>query len=120
MHTYEIAPVWYVAKATSAAPMHFLSCDEYIDGGIMANNPSMKAWSEMHRYSQATRQPPPKVSIAVSLGSGVFLNKKNEEKDIDTLGKNYFNVPQQMRRVKNLFEVLQNAVSWKLSVFQTS
>ena len=106
-----IAPVWYVARATSAAPVHFLACEDYVDGGIMANNPSMKAWSEVLRYCQATRQPKPKVSIAVSLGSGVVLDAKTEEKDINVLGKNYFNVPQTMKRVKNFFEMLQKAVS---------
>ena len=114
---YTIAPVWYVARATSAAPMHFLACHDYVDGGIMANNPSMKAWLEIHRYYHANRLAPPKFSIAVSLGSGIFVDEKKEEKDIDMLGKSYLNVKEQMKRVKNFIEMLQKAVSLKWPVF---
>ena len=114
--SFKIAPVWYVARATCAAPLHFLACDDYLDGGIMANNPSMKAWSEIHRYYHATGQTPPKFSIAVSLGSGTFLDRKKEDKDVDVLGKSYFNVQEQIKRVKNFIEMLQRAVSLQSTV----
>ena len=35
--------VWKVAMATSAAPTYFPSFEGYIDGGVVANNPSMAA-----------------------------------------------------------------------------
>ena len=31
--------VWKVARYTSAAPVLFKECDNYIDGGVVANNP---------------------------------------------------------------------------------
>ena len=106
-----VAPVWYAARATCAAPMHFLACDDYLDGGIMANNPSMKAWWEIRRYYDSTGQAPPKFSLAVSLGSGTFLGTKNDDNDVDLLGKNYLNIPEQFKRMKNFIEMLQKAVS---------
>ena len=33
-------PVWKVARYTTAAPMYFKECDDYVDGGVLANNPS--------------------------------------------------------------------------------
>ena len=32
--------VWKVARYTTAAPMFFKECDDYVDGGVLANNPS--------------------------------------------------------------------------------
>ena len=32
-------PVWKVARYTSAAPVYFTECDNYVDGGVKANNP---------------------------------------------------------------------------------
>ena len=31
--------VWKVARYTSAAPTYFTECDNFVDGGFMANNP---------------------------------------------------------------------------------
>ena len=39
-------PVWKVALYTSAAPTYFPSVDGYIDGGVVANNPSMAALAQ--------------------------------------------------------------------------
>ena len=42
--------VWKVARYTSAGPTYFTECDNYVDGGVMANNPSMAAWVEINKY----------------------------------------------------------------------
>ena len=33
------APVWKVARCTSAAPMFFSEFEDHVDGGVLANNP---------------------------------------------------------------------------------
>ena len=45
MIAYVLSPspselVWKVAHYMSAAPIYFTECDEYVDSGILANNPS--------------------------------------------------------------------------------
>ena len=41
--------VWKVARYTSAGPTYFTECDNYMDGGVMANNPSLAAWVELNK-----------------------------------------------------------------------
>jgi len=45
--------VWKVARYTSAAPMFFRECDDYVDGGVLANNPcsyGLSAIQNFHRW----------------------------------------------------------------------
>ena len=46
--------VWKVARYTSAAPVFFAECDNYIDGGVVANNPTMHALAEIQEYLAKT------------------------------------------------------------------
>ena len=39
--------VWKVARYTSAAPIYFTECDEYVDGGMLAKNPSCDALTKI-------------------------------------------------------------------------
>ncbi len=42
--------MWKVARYTSAAPVHFEPEDNYIDGGIKANNPTDYALTKIQKY----------------------------------------------------------------------
>ena len=42
--------VWKVARYTSAAPVFFAECDNYVDGGVKANNPTHFALTEIQDY----------------------------------------------------------------------
>ena len=42
--------VWKVARYTSAGPTYFSECDNYVDGGVLANNPCMAAWAEINEH----------------------------------------------------------------------
>ena len=71
--------MWEVARYTSAAPLFFTEKDNYIDGGLMANNPS-------HEGLRAIREFYPSLHIAlvVSLGTGKFDPEEIKEADILT------------------------------------
>ena len=43
-------PVWKVARYTSAAPLYFKELDNYVDGGVVANNPCDYALAEIQDY----------------------------------------------------------------------
>jgi patatin-like phospholipase/acyl hydrolase len=66
--------VVYVALNTSAAPTYFPSHDGYIDGGVVANNPSLAAMAQ----TQDTRndEPAPRLDEIrlLSLGTGTNLS----------------------------------------------
>ena len=42
--------LWKVARYTSAAPVFFTECDNYVDGGVKANNPTHFALTEIQDY----------------------------------------------------------------------
>ena len=39
--------VWKVGRYTSAAPIYFTECDNFVDGGMLANNPCSDALTKI-------------------------------------------------------------------------
>ena len=57
--------VWEAARASSAAPTYFPAfLDKFIDGGVMANNPTIDAMTEMYQEGDT-------IGCVVSLGTGI-------------------------------------------------
>jgi len=77
--------MWEAALATSAVPAYFLPFDgKYIDGGVMANNPTIDAMAEVHHQEEKEKSRR-KLALVVSLGSGEFPQIEHD--------KVSFNVP---------------------------
>ncbi|XP_034180778.2 calcium-independent phospholipase A2 VIA [Osmia lignaria lignaria] len=79
--------VWHVARATGAAPTYFKSFGKFLDGGLIANNPTLDAMTEIHEYNLALKasgreQEAVPLSLVVSLGTG--LPPTTQLRDIDT------------------------------------
>lgn len=47
--------VWQAARATGAAPSYFRAFGSFLDGGLIANNPTLDAMTEIHEYNMALR-----------------------------------------------------------------
>ncbi|XP_041449949.1 85/88 kDa calcium-independent phospholipase A2 isoform X1 [Drosophila obscura] len=78
--------VWRAARATGAAPSYFRAFGRFLDGGLIANNPTLDAMTEIHEYNMALRSSGREaeaipVSAVISLGTGHI--PVTELKDID-------------------------------------
>ena len=66
--------VWEALLATSAAPTYFPSFENFLDGGLMANNPTLPAmadiFTEAKSSSRGTMSKRVKLGCVVSLGTG--------------------------------------------------
>ena len=94
--------VWKVARSTSAAPYHFTEFEGYIDGGMLANNPSVEALTKIQDYFRKNGQKLP-ISLILSVGSGI--NPPEDLPKID-VHKN----PANPRSWKKFIKVMTSAV----------
>ncbi|CAN9510610.1 unnamed protein product [Ophioblennius macclurei] len=67
--------VWRAARSSGAAPTYFRPMGRFLDGGLLANNPTLDAMSEIHQYNKALKaegleQDIKKLGVVVSLGTG--------------------------------------------------
>jgi len=68
------APAYKVALYTSAAPTYFPSVEGYIDGGVVANNPSLAALAQTQdKRVEIPERPKIEEIILLSMGTGVVL-----------------------------------------------
>lgn len=69
---------WLAIRSSCSAPSYFRSTGRYLDGGLIANNPTLDAMSEIHKHkkylNQQSKGKKPtetsKVKIIVSVGTG--------------------------------------------------
>ncbi|TKC42600.1 hypothetical protein EI555_008989 [Monodon monoceros] len=67
--------VWRAARSSGAAPTYFRPSGRFLDGGLLANNPTLDAMTEIHEYNQdlirkGQGNKVKKLSVVVSLGTG--------------------------------------------------
>ena len=67
-------PLWKAARCSGAAPTYFRPMDSFLDGGLIANNPTLDALTEIHNYCKANQKERLKhkkeVSVVLSVGTG--------------------------------------------------
>ena len=73
--------MWKVGRYTSAAPFYFRSLDNYVDGGLLANNPSLHALTTIQNHLRREGRGR-KVSLVVSIGTGINPQKDYRNLDI--------------------------------------
>ena len=98
-------PIWKVGRYTSAAPMYFSECDNYVDGGVLANNPCQDGLSRIQQFYQERGR---RLSVAcmVSVGSGIY--------PAEEMGSTRFRVGGVIDSVQTLFRLINSAVSEQL------
>ena len=48
----QLQKIWEATRASSAAPTYFTPHKRFVDGGLMANNPTITMLTEMHECNQ--------------------------------------------------------------------
>lgn len=79
--------IWKAAKASGAAPSFFRPEGVFVDGGILANNPSLHLLTEIAEYNMAKKalghdDEVFEAAVLVSLGTGIPPVKKTKVVDI--------------------------------------
>ncbi|XP_069823335.1 85/88 kDa calcium-independent phospholipase A2 isoform X2 [Dendropsophus ebraccatus] len=67
--------VWRAARSSGAAPSYFRPMGRFLDGGLLSNNPTLDAMTEIHEYNtcmnrQGKAEQVKKLGVVVSLGTG--------------------------------------------------
>ncbi|XP_051764257.1 85/88 kDa calcium-independent phospholipase A2 isoform X3 [Ctenopharyngodon idella] len=67
--------VWRAARSSGAAPTYFRPMGRFLDGGLLANNPTLDAMTEIHQYNKALKAQGREVDmsrlgVVLSLGTG--------------------------------------------------
>lgn len=67
--------VWRAARSSGAAPSYFRPMGRFLDGGLLANNPTLDAMAEIHQYNKALKAEDQgnkvkKLGLVVSFGTG--------------------------------------------------
>ncbi|KAL4647833.1 85/88 kDa calcium-independent phospholipase A2 isoform X2 [Arapaima gigas] len=67
--------VWRAARSSGAAPTYFRPMGRFLDGGLLANNPTLDAMTEIHHYNKSLRAQGrgaevQKLGVVLSLGTG--------------------------------------------------
>ena len=105
--------MWKVARYTSAAPMFLRESDNYVDGGVICNNPTDCGLTIIQNYYRKQNKKPP-IAMVVSIGSGRFPPEKIGKVDAQAFlyfGKQWLQVNKLMKRTQNLLTLLSQAVS---------
>lgn len=82
--------IWQVGRASGAAPTYFKQFQQFLDGGLIANNPTMDALSEVHEYNLALRAVGRETEISaptvvVSLGTGLIPVTQMSEYAVESI-----------------------------------
>ncbi|XP_073792474.1 85/88 kDa calcium-independent phospholipase A2 isoform X3 [Danio rerio] len=67
--------VWRAARSSGAAPTYFRPMGRFLDGGLLANNPTLDAMTEIHQFNKALKaqgrdEDVTRLGVVVSLGTG--------------------------------------------------
>lgn len=67
--------MWLAIRSSCSAPSYFRSTGRYIDGGLIANNPTLDVLSEIHNYRKhyadedVKKQSATDLKVVVSVGT---------------------------------------------------
>lgn len=80
--------VWKACRASGAAPIYFRAYQNFLDGGLISNNPTLDALTEFEQYNAALRaigksDKCQKLNLVLSIGTGRSPPEESDMVDID-------------------------------------
>ena len=106
--------LWEVAKATSAAPYFFPTFQgKFLDGGIMANNPTLDAMVEIQNQAEMEEKEV-KMGCVLSLGTGFAPAKSIDNIEVFMPGLNFKTIAslqETLSGIQNLFDLFVTQVT---------
>ena len=100
--------------------MFFKEFENYVDGGVLANNPCDYGLTAIQNYHRERGLDLP-ISLVVSVGTGIYPAEELGRVDAHEFlffGKHWFSFTDTLkRRAQSLISLLSNAVSSKSSCF---
>lgn len=105
-HLVYSEPIWKVARYTTAAPMYFTECDNYVDGGVLANNPCIDGLNKIQSFYQDHPFP---IKCMVSIGSGIVPTQQLGPVDFHLFLRLKFSG--MLKKAQSLITMLSSAVS---------
>ena len=103
--------IWEAARMSSAAPTYLMSYDGFIDGGLMANNPTLDALVEMNKESMKNNGYPLKLSCALSVGSGQGIQTDLHNIDVSGHSFGFKGLFDKVNGYKNLLALVLSQVT---------
>ena len=103
--------IWEAARMSSAAPTYLMSYDGFIDGGLMANNPTLDALVEMNKESMKNNGYPLKLSCALSVGSGQGIQTDIHNIDVSGHSFGFKGLFEKVNGYKNLLALVLSQVT---------
>ena len=103
--------IWEAARMSSAAPTYFTSYDGFLDGGLMANNPTLDALAEMNKESMKNNGYPLKLSCALSVGSGRGIQTDIHNIDVSGNSFGFKGLFEKVNGYKNLLALVLSQVT---------
>lgn len=106
-------PIWKVARYTSAAPMMFNEFENYVDGGVICNNPTDCGLTAIQNFCKLQGYKLP-IAMVISIGTGIYPAEKMgsvDAQDALFFGKQWLHPSKLIKQTQNLLSLLSNAVS---------
>lgn len=102
--------------------MFFTEFDNYVDGGVICNNPTDYGLTAIQNYCRLTENNIP-IAVVVSIGTGVYPAEKIgsvDAQDALFFGKQWLKPGKLIKQTQNLLSLLSTAVSRSIIiVFQS-
>ncbi|XP_034245059.1 85/88 kDa calcium-independent phospholipase A2-like [Thrips palmi] len=102
--------LWEAARASGAAPTYFGAHGFFLDGGLIANNPSLDCLTEIHEYNMALKAVGRESELApitalVSIGTGNIPTTELQDIDVGRPGS-LWNATKLVSGVSNLITLI--------------